>query len=77
MTAQPDSCIVINAEVTQNACFIQPIRNVITKASTSNLLCYDTTSKELVTATNINFLNLVRFTTGTGTGTQSSFILVH
>lgn len=73
MTAQHASSIVVNNDSSalsgaiQNTCYIKSIKNIITDASTTNLLFYDTTSKKLVNSTNLNFLNPTSFTAGTAT----------
>lgn len=66
ITSQADSSIIINAGKTNllenlsNYLVIQPNRIVITDGWTTNLMCYDDTNKQVVHATNINFLNPVQ-----------------
>lgn len=67
MTAQIDSSIDINARSSillgnnSYSVFIQHIRNVIKNASTTNLLFYDMTSKEVVNSTNNKYMTLFIF----------------
>jgi len=70
LTQQPDNSIVINSTgaivngITSSACYVAPIRNVVTNGSTNNFLCYDDTNKEIIQASNIEFVNPITIPVG-------------
>ena len=70
MTSQPNNSIVLSASGnplsgnTSNAFFVDPVRNITTG---SNVLCYDTTNKEISYASNISLANPLTVTQGSAT----------